>query len=44
VPYILRPSAERGQYELVGEAYVYGIMQGEELDGMEEDFIPIELV
>ncbi len=30
VPYILRPSETRiGDYELIGDAYVHGVMDGE---------------
>jgi hypothetical protein len=36
VPFILRPSAQ-GNYQLIGECYVSGIMRGEALDmGLEE--------
>jgi hypothetical protein len=36
VPFILRPSPE-GDYQLIGECYVSGIMRGEALDmGLEE--------
>lgn len=43
VPYILRPVGG-ARYELIGEAYVHGIMQGEEFDEMEGHFRPIEIV
>jgi hypothetical protein len=37
VPLILRPSASSGEYRLVGEAYVHGIMQGEALADVQEN-------
>lgn len=45
VPLILRPSASSGEYRLVGEAYVHGIMQGEALaDVRENDLREVILV
>lgn len=32
VPYALRPRSDNVGFELIGEAYVQGIMQGEALD------------
>lgn len=32
VPVILRQDSQTGRYELVGESYIYGIMEGEALD------------
>lgn len=42
-PFILRPSANE-KFELVGEAYVYGVMDGEWLDRnrVVETFISVE--
>ena len=31
-PFLLRPATTEGEYRLVGEAYVYGLMDGEALD------------
>jgi hypothetical protein len=33
VPYVLRPGTEIGEYELIGECYVHGIMDGEIFNG-----------
>ena len=35
VPFVLRPNPDTGRYQLMGQAYVHGMMQGEalELDG-----------
>ena len=35
VPYIFRP-VDQGRYSLIGEAYVYGVMDGELVDGQKE--------
>ena len=31
VPYILRPTAEDKEFQFVGDCYVHGIMDGEEI-------------
>ncbi|KAK0666645.1 heterokaryon incompatibility protein-domain-containing protein [Cercophora samala] len=37
-PFVLRSTGVRGEYHLVGEAYVYGVMDGEMMDkGLEEE-------
>ncbi|KAK5744570.1 hypothetical protein LTR17_001965 [Elasticomyces elasticus] len=40
VPFILRPKVN-GRFELVGEAYVHGIMHGEAVRGREKDFTDV---
>ncbi|KAK3658343.1 hypothetical protein LTR56_001754 [Elasticomyces elasticus] len=40
VPFILRPKVN-GRFELVGEAYVHGIMHGEAVLGREKDFTDV---
>ena len=42
VPFVLRPGNEHGSFHLLGEAYVHGIMQGEEYD--ESKCVPIVLL
>ena len=42
-PFILRP-ADNGQFRLVGEAYVHGIMQGEAAMNVSLKFRDIELI
>lgn len=42
VPFVLREKVGRRQYQLIGEAYVYGIMDGEFLatgDTVPEEFV-----
>ncbi|KAK0736770.1 heterokaryon incompatibility protein-domain-containing protein [Apiosordaria backusii] len=37
-PFVLRPAGVRGEYHLVGEAYIYGVMDGEMMDkGVNEE-------
>jgi hypothetical protein len=43
VPYILRPLGD-SEYELVGEAYIHGIMQGEAWDNGEESLTTLTLM
>ena len=43
LPFVLRPQQKFGNYRLVGEAFVYGVMSGEALDlGLREQNITIE--
>ncbi|KAF2143986.1 uncharacterized protein K452DRAFT_306631 [Aplosporella prunicola CBS 121167] len=43
VPFVLRKS-EQGTYRIVGECYVYGIMDGEAVHGLgEEEFLTVSL-
>ena len=48
VPFVLRPiqlvGGSRNRYEMVGEAYIHGIMQGEALDRGELSKMEIEIV
>ncbi|KAL8947678.1 MAG: hypothetical protein Q9222_006062 [Ikaeria aurantiellina] len=32
VPFVLRPRGENGQYQLIGQSYVHGMMQGEAIE------------
>lgn len=43
VPYVLRKVGDQGQYKLIGEAYVHGIMQGEAIEAglQQQDFLLI---
>jgi hypothetical protein len=34
VPFVLRPRVEERKYELVGDSYVQGIMEGEVAEGL----------
>jgi hypothetical protein len=42
VPFILRPKGEKGQYQLVGEAYCHGLMSGEAMDMLERGILKEE--
>ncbi|KAF6815207.1 heterokaryon incompatibility protein [Colletotrichum sojae] len=35
VPFVLRPTSEQGDFQLVGQAYIYGIMYGEVVEKCE---------
>jgi len=42
VPYIIRPSNEVKFYQLIGESYIHGIMNGEALGfGIQEEYIKL---
>lgn len=43
VPFVLRPRSKHGEYTLVGDAYVHGIMNGEAVDKGEQDWRNISL-
>jgi len=43
VPYLLRPR-ENGRFELVGQCYLHGIMDGEAVEGVAGDGLCLELV
>ncbi|KAJ4368458.1 hypothetical protein N0V83_006815 [Neocucurbitaria cava] len=44
-PFLLRPCSKEGEYRVVGEVYVHGVMNGEIAPGREdEDWCPIWLV
>ncbi|KAI4944600.1 hypothetical protein J4E91_008604 [Alternaria rosae] len=36
MPFVVRPDAETGHYQLIGECYVLGLMNGEAMEGLEE--------
>lgn len=42
VPFILRPVGN--SWELIGDAYIHGIMQGEGLEQLDDEIRDIELV
>ncbi|KAG6032698.1 hypothetical protein E4U19_007273 [Claviceps sp. Clav32 group G5] len=44
VPYVLRRTQEQGYYQLVGEAYVHGVMNGEAMQQGAEFYSDITLV
>ncbi|KAG5961768.1 hypothetical protein E4U58_004112 [Claviceps cyperi] len=44
VPYVLRRTQEQGYYQLVGEAYVHGVMNGEAMEQGVEFYSDITLV
>lgn len=44
MPFVLRPTPEASSFEVVGECYVHGIMDGQLLAGNSLDFQPICLV
>jgi len=35
IPFIVRPTAKKGQYQFVGQAYCHGFMRGEAMDMLE---------
>ena len=43
VPMVIRPTAGKGDWTLIGECYVHGAMYGEMLD-LDHDVVDIELV
>ncbi|KAK0713983.1 heterokaryon incompatibility protein-domain-containing protein [Lasiosphaeria miniovina] len=45
VPFILRPAGDGdGRFRVVGEAYVYGIMEGQAVPSNHDQFVPVTLV
>ena len=36
MPFVVRPDTEPGHYQLIGECYVLGLMNGEAMEGLEE--------
>jgi hypothetical protein len=45
VPFVLREVAEKGKYEMIGEAYLHGFMNGEMLtEQFKENIAPIHII
>lgn len=38
-PFVIRPTETEGRYHFVGECYVYGLMCGEAIDGLDQERI-----
>jgi len=36
MPFVVRPNAEPGHYQLIGECFVLGLMEGEAMEGLED--------
>ncbi|KAI4691312.1 uncharacterized protein J4E84_003603 [Alternaria hordeiaustralica] len=36
MPFVVRPDAEPGHYQLIGECFVLGLMEGEAMEGLED--------
>ena len=39
MPFLVRPDAEPGHYQLIGECFVLGLMEGEAMEGLEDSHV-----